>query len=177
MSSADHSIEPAAEWVAIDTIRPWPGNPRKNDGSVGRVADSIKRFGFAAPIIARREDGQIIAGHTRFKAAQKLKLDRVPVRWMDLDPADARLLALADNRLGEFAEWDQDELLKILGDLRQQDKDAALVAGWDDQQIDMLIAQAGNESLNFDPASEDEQGRLDQKAPIICPNCSHEFTP
>ncbi len=65
--------EPAAEWVAIDALRPWKDNPRKNDGEpVRKVAESIQRFGFGAPILARRENGEIIAGHTRWKAAKKL---------------------------------------------------------------------------------------------------------
>ena len=48
-------------------------------------------------------NGEIIAGHTRWKAAKELGLDRVPVRYLDLDPADAHLLAIADNRVAEEA--------------------------------------------------------------------------
>ena len=108
--------EVAAEWVNIETLKPWENNPRKNEHAVSAVAESIKRFGFAAPIIART-DGEVIAGHTRLKAAQALGLDRVPVRYMDLDPADAKLLALADNKVGELAEWDDDRLSDILNEL------------------------------------------------------------
>lgn len=55
-----------AEWVSPDDLVPWPGNPRKNDGKpVEAVAKSIERFGFSSPIVARRENGEIIAGHTR----------------------------------------------------------------------------------------------------------------
>ena len=106
----------AAEWVDIEALTPWRDNPRKNEHAVEAVAESIKRFGFAAPIIART-DGEVIAGHTRLKAAQALGLDRVPVRYMDLDPADAKLLALADNKVGELAEWDDDRLSDILNEL------------------------------------------------------------
>ena len=106
----------AAEWVDIEALTPWRDNPRKNEHAVDAVAESIKRFGFAAPIIART-DGEVIAGHTRLKAAQALGLDRVPVRYMDLDPADAKLLALADNKVGELAEWDDDRLSDILNEL------------------------------------------------------------
>ena len=108
--------EPAAEWVDIEALTPWRDNPRKNEHAVDAVAESIKRFGFAAPIIART-DGEVIAGHTRLKAAQALGLDRVPVRYMDLDPADAKLLALAVNKVGELAEWDDDRLSDILNEL------------------------------------------------------------
>lgn len=99
--------EPAAVWLETSALTPWDRNPRRNDENVARVAASIKRFGFASPIIARAADMTIIAGHTRWKAAQSLGLDRVPVRLLDLDPAEAHLLALADNRLNEpiFYGW------------------------------------------------------------------------
>ena len=46
-------------------------------------------------------------------AAQKLKLDKVPVRWLDLDPADAHALALADTKVGEIATWGDAALRKV----------------------------------------------------------------
>lgn len=108
----------AAEWVAVDTLRAWSKNPRKNDGEpVRKVAESIKRFGFGAPIIARRENGEIIAGHTRWKAAKKLGMATVPVRFLDLDEGSAHLLAIADNRVGEEAEWDGPMLAAALADM------------------------------------------------------------
>ena len=116
--------EIAASWVQVDALVPWEDNPRHNDGAaVDAVADSIKRFGFASPIIARKEDGTVIAGHTRLKAAQKLGLDTVPVRYLDLDPADAKLLAIADNKTGEFAEWDTEILGEVLRNLGGLDLD------------------------------------------------------
>lgn len=139
--------EPAAEWVSLDALKPWAKNPRENAKAIAKIAASIKRFGFGAPIVARKADGEIIAGHTRYEAAKKLKLDRVPVRYLDLDPADAHLLALADNKLGEVSEWDSAKLLDMLGDLRQQGTDAALVAGWGDADIDALLKSAGDDAL------------------------------
>ena len=105
--------EAAAVWVPTAELKAWQENPRKNDHAVPAVMDSIKRFGFASPIIAR-PCGEVIAGHTRLKAALELRLDRVPVRYMDLDPADAKLLALADNRSSELADWDDEGLAAIL---------------------------------------------------------------
>ena len=119
--------EAAAIWVPIGDLLPWDKNPRKNDPAVEKIAESIRRFGFGAPILARA-NGDVIAGHTRLKAASKLGLDRVPVRYLDLDPADARLLALADNKLGEIADWDETLLAEILRDLEPAD---AAVAGFD----------------------------------------------
>src|SRR5437868_2559191 len=110
--------EAAAVWLSVTELVPWEKNPRKNDAAVAKVAESIQRFGFGAPLLARAEDKQVIAGHTRLLAAKKLGLTHVPVRLLDLDPADAKLLALADNRLGELAEWDDEALARVLADLR-----------------------------------------------------------
>ncbi len=113
-SLADTS-EPAAVWVPITDLRPWLGNPRKNSDAIKAVADSIRKFGFGTPLVARRQDRQIIAGHTRLLAARRLGLTHVPVRYLDLSAEDAQLLALADNKLGEIAEWDEGMLGRILG--------------------------------------------------------------
>ena len=100
----------AAVWVDPGVLKPWAKNPRKNDGRpVDEVAKSIERFGFAAPIVANK-DGEVIAGHTRLKAAKKLGLTSVPVRYVDLPEKEAHALAVADNKLGELAEWDDDLL-------------------------------------------------------------------
>jgi len=106
--------EVAAVWVGIGDLVPWADNPRINSDAVAAVVESIRRFGFSSPIIARTADSQVIAGHTRLEAARTLGLEKVPVRFLDLDPADAKLLAVADNRLGEVAEWDEEGLAGIL---------------------------------------------------------------
>src|SRR5690606_22655938 len=111
-------------------------NPRRNDDAVPQVADSIRRFGFGAPIVARRTGpgrGVIIAGHTRWKAARVLGLDRVPVRFMDLSEADARALMLADNKLAEIAEWDDDMLREVISELGSQEFDLSGL-GWPDEE-------------------------------------------
>ena len=143
--------EAAAEWVSLSSLRPWADNPRHNDGKpVEKVAESIKRFGFASPIIARA-DGEIIAGHTRYKAAQALGLDRVPVRFLDLDPADAHLLAVADNRLGEFAEWDTPKLQEILSDFSFDD---AALAGYTQEDFDEWARELAALEVTEDEAPE-----------------------
>ena len=133
---------PAAEWVAIDTLAPWDKNPRRNDEAAKEVAKSIQRFGFGAPILARAADRVVIAGHTRLKAAALLGLDKVPVRFLDLDPAEARALALADNKLGELAEWDAE----VLGDvLRELEADGAVLdgLGFSEEELRAIVDGAG----------------------------------
>lgn len=105
------------EYRALDTIRPYPGNPRANDGAVDAVAASIREFGFRNPIIVDA-DGTIIAGHTRYKAAHALGLAEVPVLVADdLTPEQVAAFRLADNKTGELAEWDAELLAQELDGL------------------------------------------------------------
>jgi DNA modification methylase len=97
----------AAIWVSVDKLVPWVKNPRKNEKAVEHAIASIKEFGWGAPLIARQENGEIIGGHTRIKAALKLGIKRVPVRYMTLNEMKAHALAIADNRVGEFSSWDE----------------------------------------------------------------------
>ena len=143
--------ESAAIWVARSELHAWADNPRKNDGEpVAKVAASIKRFGFASPIIART-NGEVIAGHTRLKAAEVLGLDRVPVRYLDLDPAEAHLLALADNKLNEEAEWHAAAVASLLSDYSLDD---AALAGWDSDDLEKLANELG--ALEPKEVTEDE---------------------
>jgi hypothetical protein len=131
----------AAEYVTVASLRPWVKNPRKNDPAVAAVADSIERFGFGSPIIARRENGEIIAGHTRLKAAIRLGLAEVPVRYLDLSEAEAHALALADNKVGELAEWDGAALAEILRSMSDADIDVSGL-GWTDEELVGIIEAA-----------------------------------
>jgi DNA modification methylase len=134
-----------ASWVPIAALKPWARNPRKNDGHpVDAVAKSIERFGFVAPIVVWSARAQIVAGHTRLKAIEKLlRADPsfvakgapgpglVPVHWHEFaNDAEAEAYALADNALGELAGWDLGAAQQILEGIRSQDAAlAAIVAG------------------------------------------------
>lgn len=87
-------------------LTPYENNPRNNDEAVEPVANSISEFGFKVPIVAT-PDGEIINGHTRWKAAKKLKLKTVPVIIADdLTEEQVRAFRLADNKVAEIAQWD-----------------------------------------------------------------------
>ena len=92
---------------SIDAIKPYAHNPRNNDNAVCAVAESIKSFGFKVPIIIDGA-GEIVAGHTRHKAAQLLGLKKVPcIIADDLTPEQIKAFRLADNKVGELATWDK----------------------------------------------------------------------
>ena len=145
MSTQSESI---GVYVPVSELVPWDQNPRLNESAVDEVAKSIKRFGFASPIIARTADNMVIAGHTRLLAAKKIGLKSVPVRFMDLDLNDAQLLALADNKIGEIADWDETKLKDILASLDDQDLSGL---GWSDDELEALIDHHEPVELNGDP--------------------------
>lgn len=78
----------------IKSIRPYERNPRMNEASIPKVAASIREFGFKVPIIIDR-DGVIVAGHTRYQAAQELGLQTVPCIVAD-DLTDEQIEQLFD---------------------------------------------------------------------------------
>lgn len=96
----------------LGELKPYENNPRKNDQAVDAVAASIREFGFKVPIIVDRND-EIVCGHTRYKAAAKLGLQRVPVITADdLTDEQVKAFRLADNKVAEQASWDIDKLLE-----------------------------------------------------------------
>ena len=93
-------------------IIPYEKNPRINNNAIDKTAISIKEFGFQQPIVVDPA-GVVIAGHTRLKAAIKLKLETCPVIVAEgLTDAQVKAYRIADNRTGELATWD-DELLAV----------------------------------------------------------------
>ena len=108
-------IEKELSW-----LKPYANNPRDNESAVEPVAKSIKEFGFKVPIVAT-SDGEIINGHTRFKASKLLGLEKVPVIIAD-DLTDEQIKAfrLADNKVNEFSKWNED---KLRDELKQLEMD------------------------------------------------------
>lgn len=95
-------------------LKPYANNPRDNESAVEPVANSIKEFGFKVPIVAT-SDGEIINGHTRFKASKLLGLKKVPVIISDdLTEEQIKAFRLADNKTGELADWNEELLAKEL---------------------------------------------------------------
>lgn len=94
----------------LSKVIPYENNPRENDEAAEYVANSIKEFGFQQPIVVDK-NGIIIAGHTRWKAAQQLGLSEVPVVVADeLSQNQIDAYRLADNKVSEYSDWDIEKL-------------------------------------------------------------------
>jgi site-specific DNA-methyltransferase (adenine-specific) len=101
----------------LNELIPYEKNPRSNDQAVKYVANSISNFGFKVPIVIDKEN-IIVCGHTRYKAAKRLKYKEVPcIIADDLTEEQIKAFRLADNKVAEYAEWDMDLLLEELNGL------------------------------------------------------------
>jgi len=101
----------------LDELKPYAKNPRMNDDAVEYVMNSIKEFGFKVPLVIDK-NGEIITGHTRYKASQKLGLKEVPCIIAD-DLTDKQIQAyrIADNKVSDYSIWDNKLLLEELEDI------------------------------------------------------------
>src|SRR5206468_3567646 len=110
----------------------------KNDHAVDRMVSSIREFGFKVPVLAR-SNGDVIDGHLRIKAAERLGIAEVPVILCD-DWTDAQVKAfrLLVNRSVNWADWDTELLSLELLDLKELDFDLGLT-GFDVREIDELL--------------------------------------
>jgi len=134
------------EYVSIDDIKPYESNPRDNDAAVDAVARSIREFGFKVPIILDRNN-EIVAGHTRYKAAKKLGMTEVPViRADDLTPEQVRAFRIADNQTASLADWNYDLLELELVALQDAEFDLSLLA-FSENELEEILHPDGKPGL------------------------------
>ena len=147
----------------LTDISPYENNPRRNDEAVKYVAESIRQFGFKNPILIDR-DGVIVAGHTRYKAAMELSMEKVPcIMADDLTEEQIRAFRLADNKVAEIAQWDQELLNFELGEI----------------DIDMtdfgFIEMADLDVDGFFEDAEPKAPKDEEEKEVQCPHCGMFF--
>lgn len=138
------------EYLPIKDLKPYERNAKKHDETqIKNVAESIKQFGFAQPIVVDRNN-VVIIGHCRLLASKKLKLKEVPVvRMEDLTDEQVQKLRLLDNRLNE-SEWDFDLLAEDIPSLDFSDFDIDWGIPWDNEE------EEGEQDVIEDEYDEDE---------------------
>lgn len=144
----------------LTDIKPYEKNPRKNDSAVDSVANSIKEFGFKVPVVIDK-DNVIVCGHTRYKAAKKLGLEKVPcVVADDLTEEQIKAYRLADNKVAEKSEWDFDLLGEELNNIFDIDM----------SDFDFNLEENDN-NVNLNDFFEETDKKEKEKKQIICPHC------
>ena len=129
--------------IEIEKIIPYINNPRKNL-NVDKVASSIKEFGFQQPIVVDKTN-TIVVGHTRYEAAKKLGITKVPVQIADLSDTQAKAYRIADNRLNQDASWDTKLLNIEFNDLLSKDYNLDSL-GFTTDELDTLFLKSSEDA-------------------------------
>ena len=94
----------------INEIKPYIRNPRKNDKTVQLLCEIIPKVGFNVPLVIDK-NGIIVKGHARFNAAIKLGMTELPCIITEADEDAIKADRITDNKISEFSEWVNEELL------------------------------------------------------------------
>lgn len=149
----EHAIT-GTESVPIDTLTPYPGNPRRGD--IDAIEDSLRTLGQFKPITVNRRDRTILAGHHTVEAARRLGWTTIEVAWVDLDAADARRIVLGDNRIGDLATYDDTALLNLLRALPDLEG-----TGFSADELDQLDGLYDEDSRGGGEGASDEAAAID----------------
>ena len=156
----------------VSDLIPYVNNSRTHsEEQTTQIASSISEFGFTNPVLIDENDN-LIAGHGRLLAANKLGIEEVPAIILDgLTKAQKKAYVIADNQLALNAEWDLDTLKIEIEGLKELDFDVDLL-GFDDSFLDVISFDE-----DFDAGSEGDQGQLDKLDPkhVDCPHCKKTF--
>jgi ParB-like chromosome segregation protein Spo0J len=149
---------------AVEDLIPYENNPRINDEAVKYVAESIKQFGWKVPIVI---DGNnvIVTGHTRLKAAKELGMTEVPcIIADDLTEEQIRAFRLADNKVGEIAQWDMAKLELELEEIDFDMGDFGFI-----ELADLDVDEF------FEDAEPKEENEPEEEKEVQCPHCGMFF--
>jgi len=135
---APRGLKDKIAWLAIDGLKPFPGNPRRHpEAQIARLMRSIEQV-WTNPILVD-ETGTILAGHGRWEAAKRLGRSEIPTLTIaGLNAAEKRAVVIADNRLPEQAVWDFDLLRGHFKELIKLDFNVELT-GFSTGEIDLLL--------------------------------------
>lgn len=145
--------------------RNWRRHPKSQRDALAAVLDQV---GWVQDIIVNQRTGLLVDGHARLELAVERGEDSVPVVYVDLAPDEEALILATLDPLSAMAEAEASALEALLHDVSGEGAIASMLA--------KLAEDEGIIPPDFEPVGVDEQPRLDQKKPIACPECGHEFT-
>ena len=162
-------------YIDPNELIPYEKNAKTHpQGQIEKLARLIENYGFPESKSILVNSGKVIvAGHGRRLAAIACGLTQVPYQIVtDLSGADEIAMRIADNAVAE-SDWDYGLLKDDLMQLDEQDFDIDLLA-LNDAHLQECQFDVGD-TPDFEPVDPETQGRLDEKAPIVCPKCGHEW--
>ena len=188
---ADERLE--LRYIPLTQARRWDENPKRHD--LDALVRSIETHGFGDPPKLDSTLGALVYGNGRTEALEKMhQAGKEPPRGIGVTDdgdwavpvifgvdAESRAAAVAfaidHNNLtllggGLAAEdllqvWDEEGLQRVLGEIPDA---GALLASLTQDDVDALLR-----GPDFQPAAASDQSRLDEKEPIVCPECGAEI--
>jgi hypothetical protein len=146
------------EYLTLGDLEPFSRNPKKHpESQLERIKASMQEFGWTNPILTS-EDNMIVAGHGRYEAAKQLGFEKVPVINIGLPYEKAVAYVIADNRLAEIAEQDDEQLASLLQEI---DSGLYTAIGFSEDEIDELLS--GIEAGMQEDIVEDEPPEADEE--------------
>ncbi|MFB7906644.1 ParB N-terminal domain-containing protein [Kitasatospora sp. NPDC056076] len=107
------------EIVPVDSIKPFPGNPRRSD--TGMIRASLDENGMFAPVIVQRSSGHILHGNHTWESVKDLGSKDIAVAFVDVDDAAARKIVAAANRTSDLSTYDDQALYDLLAQISEGD--------------------------------------------------------
>ncbi|MBY2476340.1 ParB N-terminal domain-containing protein [Clostridioides difficile] len=154
-------------YLNLEDIKPYENNPRNNHDAVEKVVNSIKEFGFNNPITVDKNN-VIVTGHTRYEASKILGLKQVPcIVLSNLAEEQIKGYRLADNKVGEFSEWEFDKMTKELAEIQNIDMSNF---GFNVLTFEDLGVMDSDFILDEELEEKEKKGKT-----VKCPCCGEEF--
>ena len=147
--------------------RNWRIHPLSQQDALKGVLEEV---GWVQQVIVNKRTGNLIDGHLRCQLAAREGAQTIPVVYVDVSEDEEALVLATLDPIGAMAATDKQKLDELFAGIQS-----------DNENIQKLITEIGaKEGIippDFEPVGIDEQGRLDEKAKVTCPECGHEFTP
>jgi hypothetical protein len=147
--------------------RNWRIHPLNQQNALNGVLDEV---GWVQEVIVNQRTGNLVDGHLRCQLASRKGETEIPVKYVDLSEEEEALVLATIDPIGAMAATDKEKLDELFRDIQSDNEDIQKL-------ISDIGAKEGIIPPDFQPVGIDEQGRLDQKKKVVCPECGHEFTP
>lgn len=142
--------------VPVDLLIEHPENPRR--GNDDALRSSVDALGFYGAVVVQKATNRVLAGNTRLRVAKAQQAETIPVVWVDVDDMTAKKILLADNRISDYAFYDNAALLELLLDV--SDNNDLLGTGYHSDDLNALLnaTQISGDLINVRRVQTPEEG-------------------
>ena len=181
----------------VKDLKANPKNPRTiSDEKLAMLGKSLVEFGDLSGIVFNVESEMLVGGHQRaklippgtevvierkFKKPTKvgtiaegyiiLNGERMAYREVSWDEVKEKAANIAANK--GAGDWDISTLSEWMRDIDSFGFDLDLTGFTQTEREDLMVPTV---NPNFEPGTEGDQAKLDEKKPMVCPHCGEEFT-